>query len=191
MWYWIVMILLIAGSAAMLAVSFKSIKRNKSFAKHASVSGKRKNNAEEDVYDEENDIDGRRMNTGRPVGSGRGRSSRDRRRRRQRQWKIILEDIDNWDKYSVTFYDSVGFGRGKDGKRFERYLAFSGDGRISKIHCAILCQDDRLYLKDEGSRNGTYLNGERVSRPVLIQRNDIIGLGETQLEIQRILRESE
>ena len=36
-----------------------------------------------------------------------------------------------------------------------------------------------------------FLNGTRIDRPVVIQRDDIIGIGETRLEIQRILRESE
>ena len=113
------------------------------------------------------------------------------RRKKKRQWKIILEDIDSWDKYSFTFYDVVGIGRGKDGSMYEKYLPIMGDGRISKMHCAIVHRGDKLYLKDEGSRNGTYLNGERIDRPVVIQRDDVIGIGETRLEIQRILRESE
>ena len=114
-----------------------------------------------------------------------------RQRRKKRQWKILLEDIDSWDKYTFTFYDTVGIGRGKDGSMYEKYLPIIGDGRVSKLHCAIIHKGDKLYLKDEGSRNGTYLNGERIDRPVVIQRDDIIGIGETRLEVQRILRESE
>ena len=70
-------------------------------------------------------------------------------------------------------------------------LPVAGDGRVSKVHCVIIHRGDKLYLKDEGSRNGTYLNGERLEGPVVIQRDDIIGVGETRFEIQRILRESE
>ena len=101
------------------------------------------------------------------------------------------EDIDTWDKYTFTFYDTIGIGRGKDGSMYEKYLPVSGDGRVSKIHCVIIRRGDKLYLKDEGSRNGTYLNGERLDSPAVIQRDDIIGVGETRFEVQRILRESE
>ena len=111
--------------------------------------------------------------------------------RKKRQWKIVLEDIDSWDKYTFTFYDTVGIGRGKDGSMYEKYLPVTGDGRVSKIHCVIIHKGDKLYLKDEGSRNGTYLNGERLEGPVVIQRDDIIGVGESRFEVQRILRESE
>ena len=50
-------------------------------------------------------------------------------------------------------------------------------------------KDDKLYLKDMGSRNGTYLNGKRVTQPVLIQRDDVIGMGETEIEVQSMMRE--
>ena len=36
-----------------------------------------------------------------------------RPKRKKRRWKIILEDIDSWEKYSFTFCDSVGIGRGR------------------------------------------------------------------------------
>ena len=55
----------------------------------------------------------------------------------------------------------------------------------------IVHKGDMLYLRDLDSRNGTYLNGTRVDQPIVIQKADIIGVGETELEIQRILRESE
>ena len=60
---------------------------------------------------------------------------------------------------------------------------------MSKLHCAIIQKDDKLYLKDMGSRNGTYLNGKRVTQPVLIQRDDVIGMGETEIEVQSMMRE--
>ena len=93
------------------------------------------------------------------------KESQDRPRKKvRRRWKIIL---------------------------YEKYLPLMRDGRISKVHCAIIHRGDSLYLKDEGSRNGTFLNGERLNGPVVLQRDDIIGLGETRLEVQRILRESQ
>ena len=65
------------------------------------------------------------------------------------------------------------------------------DGRISKKHCVIVSRGDKLYLRDENSRNGTYLNGTRVEEPIIIQKDGIIGVGGTRLEVQRIMRESD
>ncbi len=184
MWYWIVMLILIGGSAAMLGVSFSSIKKNKAYAAEAGVGRSRRRR---DDIEEEYDEPPRRRRRQEPEEEPERRP----KRKKRRQWKIILEDIDSWDKYSFTFYDVVGIGRGRDGSMYEKYLPILGDGRISKIHCAIVHKGDKLYLKDEGSRNGTFLNGERISQPEVIQRDDIIGLGETRLEVQRILRESD
>lgn len=184
MWYWIIMALLAVGCIAMLSVSFMSISKNKAAAASGGkrVRGRR-DEEEEDEYDEPPRRSRRPQNAEPPV--------KERRMKKKKlRWKILLEDIDSWDKYSFTFYDAVGIGRSKDGSMYEKFLPISGDGRVSKLHCAIIRRGDKLYLKDEGSRNGTYLNGVCIERPVVIQRDDIIGLGETRLEVQKILRES-
>ena len=113
------------------------------------------------------------------------------RRKKKRQWKIILEDIDSWEKFSFVFYDTVGIGRDREGKMYEKYLPLTEDKRVSKAHCVIVRRGDQLFLKDEGSRNGTFLNGQRIEEPVTLQKDDIIGVGGTRLEVQRVLRESE
>lgn len=189
MWYWIVMFVLAVSCVGMLTVSFKSIKKNKAMA--AKVMGTRRRREDDDYeYDDDYNVQPARRQ---PQYTGRQQEQIQRgpKKKKRRQWKIILEDIDSWDKYSFTFYETVGIGRGKDGSMYEKYLPVMGDGRVSKIHCSIVHRGDKLYLKDEGSRNGTFLNGIRIERPVVIQRDDIIGIGETRLEIQRILRESD
>ena len=113
------------------------------------------------------------------------------RRKKKRQWKIILEDIDSWEKFSFVFYDTVGIGRDREGKMYEKYLSLTEDKRVSKAHCVIVRRGDQLFLKDEGSRNGTFLNGQRIEEPVTLQKDDIIGVGGTRLEVQRVLSESE
>ena len=181
MWYWIVMGLLAAGCIGMLGISFASIKKNK----EAAVSGGRRGRG---GYNGDAGYGGA---PGRRAASMQGSKAQERRVKKQKlRWKILLEDIDSWDKYSFTFYDAVGIGRSQDGSMYEKFLPIIGDGRVSKLHCAVIRRGDKLYLKDEGSRNGTYLNGVRIDRPVVIQRDDIIGIGETRLEVQKILRES-
>ena len=201
MLYWIVLILLVLGIIALLGGTFATIKRNK--AEDARLfrrkKGRRRDEEEDygdypedDDYDDEDDYD-ERPGRRRPQRA----SDRDmeepapRRQKRRRQWKIIMEDIDSWQKYSFIFYETVGIGRGKDGSMFEKYLSLPNDVRVSKVHCVIVHHGDKLYLKDEGSRNGTFLNGKRIDRPIVIQKDDVIGVGETKLEVQRILRESE
>lgn len=107
----------------------------------------------------------------------------------KKQWKLILENLDTWEKKSIIFYDNIGIGRKRESDRFEKYYIIQDDPRASKLHCAIISRDGKLYLKDMGSRNGTYLNGEKLERPVVLQKEDIIGVGETQIEIKKVMKE--
>lgn len=104
-------------------------------------------------------------------------------------WKVVLENLGNWQKSTFVFYENIGIGRGKSFPQFEKFLTVSDDPRVSKMHCAIIEKDKKLYLKDMGSRNGTYLNGKRITQPVLLQRDDTIRVGETEIEIQSMMRE--
>ena len=176
MWYWAIMVLLILGSIALLCSTFISVKKNKAQdAERRKQSKKGKRYKADQEYDpEEDQPQGKKR---RSSGQNGSMDSAKRSSKKRRQWKIILEDLDTWQKYSFIFY--------------EKYLPLHEDGRVSKQHCVIIQRGDCLYLMDDGSKNGTYLNGILVDRPTEVQREDVIGVGETRLEILRILRESE
>jgi len=69
------------------------------------------------------------------------------------------------------------------GRDSDLTLAFPQDLRISRCHCCIRRQEDgRFLLADENSRNGTFVNGARVSTDgVLLGDGDKITVGETDL----------
>lgn len=146
-----------------------------------------------DDYDEEEEYEQPRRR--RPVRQEqrqepvRARETSQRKAPVKKQWKLILENLETWEKYTFIFYDNIGIGRGRRTPEFEKYISIQDDPRISKLHCAIIRNEDKLYLKDMDSRNGTYLNGKQIHRPVVIQRDDVIGIGETKIEIKKILRE--
>lgn len=106
-------------------------------------------------------------------------------------WKVVLENLGNWQKSTFVFYENIGIGRGNNFPQFEKFMTIGDDPRVSKMHCAIIEKDKKLYLKDMGSKNGTYLNGKRITQPVLLQRDDIIGVGETEIEVQSMMREKD
>ncbi len=54
------------------------------------------------------------------------------------------------------------------------------DPTISRHHTLIYLEDGRAVVEDMGSRNGTYLNGERVSTSVLTS-GDVIWVGDVAL----------
>ncbi len=54
------------------------------------------------------------------------------------------------------------------------------DRIASKEHCLIELRDGRFVLRDRGSMNGTYVNGERAHGPVVLADGDEISLGSTR-----------
>jgi NADPH-dependent 2,4-dienoyl-CoA reductase/sulfur reductase-like enzyme/pSer/pThr/pTyr-binding forkhead associated (FHA) protein len=79
------------------------------------------------------------------------------------------------------------------GKRFELLGSVVSIGRdpsadislrdpaVSGTHAQITEHDGRLYLRDLGSRNGTYANRRLVSEPHLLADGDVIHVGDTDL----------
>jgi DNA-binding response OmpR family regulator len=48
---------------------------------------------------------------------------------------------------------------------------------VSRLHALIERRGPRYTIVDAGSANGTYLNGRRLSEPLLLSHGDTIGLG--------------
>jgi pSer/pThr/pTyr-binding forkhead associated (FHA) protein len=56
------------------------------------------------------------------------------------------------------------------------------DLKLSRRHCQVSFIGDRCMIKDLGSTNGTFLNGERLSMEVELNDFDRIVLGDTEIE---------
>jgi adenylate cyclase len=54
------------------------------------------------------------------------------------------------------------------------------DKIVSKEHCIVEVRDGRFVLRDLGSLNGTYVNGERVRGEMPLKHGDEIALGSTR-----------
>ena len=109
-------------------------------------------------------------------------------RQHERRWKIILRNKKTAEIEDFIFLNSLGFGRVVS-RGYDAFFPVE-DPKVSKVHCSIISKNNNLYLQDEGSRNNTFLNGERVMRQTLIDKGDVISLGTTSIEIVKILREN-
>lgn len=58
------------------------------------------------------------------------------------------------------------------------------DSYISQLHARVYARDGRWMVEDLGSTNGTYLNRQRVSGPMVLQAGDRIQVGNTVLELR-------
>lgn len=53
------------------------------------------------------------------------------------------------------------------------------DPKVSNPHAKFTVEDDHLVLWDFGSRNGTFVNGERIRAATELNENDVIKMGDT------------
>lgn len=53
------------------------------------------------------------------------------------------------------------------------------DPKISNPHAKFTVEDDQFIVWDFGSRNGTFVNGERIRAATPLKENDVIKMGDT------------
>ena len=55
---------------------------------------------------------------------------------------------------------------------------------ISRKHCLITITDSQVLVRDLGSKNGTFVNGERIEVEHGLQNGDHLGIGPMEFELQ-------
>lgn len=58
-----------------------------------------------------------------------------------------------------------------------------GSDMVSRKHCAIRVTDGKVTINDLGSRNGSFVNGQRITAPHEAQSGDKIKIGKLQFEL--------
>src|SRR5262249_47197823 len=58
---------------------------------------------------------------------------------------------------------------------------FAENNGVSRFHALLECVNGRYFLEDTGSRNGTYLNGERLTGRVPRRSGDRLGIAGVEL----------
>jgi hypothetical protein len=53
------------------------------------------------------------------------------------------------------------------------------DPKVSKLHAKITCEEKQYFIWDLGSRNGVYVNGDRIRAATALKENDLVRLGDT------------
>jgi diguanylate cyclase (GGDEF)-like protein len=92
------------------------------------------------------------------------------------------------DRPTLTMLTGVATGRGYDltadvcrlGRAAESEIWLDDEG-VSRNHAEVRFDDKRPVLHDLDSRNGTYLNGARISEPTPLADGDKIGIGSSVL----------
>jgi len=74
---------------------------------------------------------------------------------------------------------SAPFILGRNHKDVKVDYSFEDDRNVSRLHASIGHFDNKYYLTDKKSRNGTFLNGEKIeqNKPIEIKNGDTITVG--------------
>jgi hypothetical protein len=59
------------------------------------------------------------------------------------------------------------------------------DSYASAHHALLTWTGGQWWLEDQGSRNGTFLNGVPVSSPTVVTTGDIVGVGRIEFRLER------
>jgi pSer/pThr/pTyr-binding forkhead associated (FHA) protein len=54
---------------------------------------------------------------------------------------------------------------------------------VSRHHCTIITTDNEVIVRDNHSRNGTYVNGERVGEESVLLTGDVLRVGPLEFEL--------
>jgi predicted component of type VI protein secretion system len=61
-----------------------------------------------------------------------------------------------------------------------------GSSQVSRKHCQLFEQKGKLVVKDLGSANGTYVNGDRVEEMRVLDEGDELTIGSVKFRVERL-----
>jgi predicted component of type VI protein secretion system len=97
---------------------------------------------------------------------------------------LLVSEEGEVEPRAVVYLDEGGRQRVVAGRAATCDLSLPDDERISRVHAVIEVIGGVWTVADEGlSRNGTFLNGERVRRRRVLRTGDVLLLGRTRLRV--------
>lgn len=82
------------------------------------------------------------------------------------------------ESYRLNVKDEVVIGRNKDCQ-----LSLEHDSALSGRHCSIIYRDGYIYVRDEKSTNGTYVNGVPIVGEFKVEKDDILLIGSSEYRV--------
>lgn len=70
------------------------------------------------------------------------------------------------------------------GRKSNNHLSISNQ-TVSGLHAELFAENDKLFLKDHGSTNGTFLNGKRVTSAEEVRDGDLVHFGKARFYLRK------
>jgi serine phosphatase RsbU (regulator of sigma subunit) len=71
------------------------------------------------------------------------------------------------------------------GRNERQTLVFANDTEVSRIHARVSLVDGSVVAEDLGSTNGTFIDSERITTPVMLREGSVIQVGQQMLKYER------
>ena len=97
---------------------------------------------------------------------------------RRRIGELTVVRSDGQTGTAITVSDSVVLGRSPEAD------VLLDDPYASMFHLRLTMDGDTMTLADLGTTNGTYVNGRRVTNPVVLNPGDSVQVGKTIMEVR-------
>ena len=55
------------------------------------------------------------------------------------------------------------------------------DNTVSRYHCSLFSNNGIVFIEDRNSKNGTYVNGVKITGKMALKSGDILGIGYKRL----------
>lgn len=86
---------------------------------------------------------------------------------------VLTDEADAMKTYQCDIVDKIIVGRSTASCN----LAITTDNAVSEKHCEISLEDNRFYITDLGSSNGTFLNGNKIHSTVELETGCTLKIG--------------
>ncbi|MFO0917150.1 MAG: FHA domain-containing protein [Planctomycetaceae bacterium] len=70
------------------------------------------------------------------------------------------------------------------GRQADCDVSLTQSRKVSRKHCCLAQVNDKIMVRDLGSTNGIYINGQRVKREGRVRLGDILTVGDLQFRMQ-------
>ena len=95
------------------------------------------------------------------------------------QKSLVLYNESN--NHTITI-NKPSFTIGKKASAVDGAISYSEN--ISRLHCKIESRNDKYYIEDMKSTNGTYVNGKPATVKTLLQQDDTVRLADITFKVQ-------
>jgi Mg-chelatase subunit ChlD len=89
----------------------------------------------------------------------------------------VIGRQDSPQRYEVDLFDQVLIGRSEQDCR----VTLLEDGEVSARHCALVREQEHIFVQDLDSKSGTMVNGVPITGKHRLQDDDLISIGKTSL----------